>query len=160
MPQLDISTWPSQIFWLAITFLALFFVISRVAIPRTGGVIQKRKSTIANDLAKAQALKADVDATVKTYEAALAESRAKAHAIAQENRNRLNAEVDAERHKLDQELGAKIAAAEKQVAASRAKAMGDVQLAAADVVAAIVAELIGTRVTTEAAADAVAKAAK
>ena len=160
MPQLDISTWPSQIFWLAITFLALFFVISRVAIPRTGGVIQKRKSTIANDLAKAQALKADVDATVKTYEAALAESRAKAHAIAQENRNRLNAEVDAERHKLDQELGARIAAAEKQVAASRAKAMGDVQLAAADVVAAIVAELIGTRVTTEAAADAVAKAAK
>ena len=109
MPQLDISTWPSQIFWLAITFLALFFVISRVAIPRTGGVIQKRKSTIANDLAKAQALKADVDATVKTYEAALAESRAKAHAIAQENRNRLNAEVDAERHKLDQELGARIA---------------------------------------------------
>ena len=160
MPQLDISTWPSQIFWLAITFLALFFVISRVAIPRTGGVIQKRKSTIANDLAKAQALKADVDATVKTYEAALAESRAKAHAIAQENRNRLNAEVDAERHKLDQELGARIAAAEKQVAASRAKAMGDVQSAAADVVAAIVAELIGTRVTTEAAADAVAKAAK
>ena len=160
MPQLDISTWPSQIFWLAITFLALFFVISRVAIPRTGGVIEKRKSTIAGDLARAQNLKAEVDATVKTYEAALADSRAKAHAIALENRNRLNAEVEAERHKLDAELGGKIATAEKQVAASRAKAMADVQSAAADVVAAIVSELIGAKVTREAAADAVAKAAK
>ena len=160
MPQLDISTWPAQIFWLAITFLALFLVISRVAIPRTGGVIEKRKSTIAGDLAKAQALKAEVDETVKSYEAALADSRAKAHAIAQENRDRLNAEIDAERHKLDAALGAKIASAEKAVAASKAKAMADVKSAAADVVAAIVAELVGVKVTREAAADAVARAAK
>ena len=54
MPQLDISTWPPQLFWLAVTFIALYFVISRVAIPRTGGVIALRKSTIDGDLASAQ----------------------------------------------------------------------------------------------------------
>ena len=47
MPQLDVTTWPSQLFWLAITFLALYIVISRIAIPRTGGVIEKRKATIS-----------------------------------------------------------------------------------------------------------------
>ena len=47
MPQLDVTTWPSQLFWLAITFLALYIVISRIAIPRTGGVIEKRKASSA-----------------------------------------------------------------------------------------------------------------
>ena len=59
MPQLDVTTWPSQLFWLAITFLALYIVISRIAIPRTGGVIEKRKATISGDLAAAQKLKLD-----------------------------------------------------------------------------------------------------
>ena len=47
MPQLDISTWPPQLFWLAVTFFALYFVISRVAIPRTGGVIALRNPAAA-----------------------------------------------------------------------------------------------------------------
>jgi F-type H+-transporting ATPase subunit b len=118
MPQLDLSTWPPQLFWLAVTFLALYFVISRVAIPRTGGVIALRKSTIDGDLAAAQKLKAETDAAIKSYEAALAEAKAKAQAINIDNRNKLNAEIEAERAKLDAALGAKISAAEKKVAAS------------------------------------------
>ena len=160
MPQLDVTTWPSQLFWLAVTFLTLYMVISRLVIPRTGGLIEKRKSTIAGDLAKARTLKTEVDATVKSYEAALAESRAKANAIAQDNRNRLNAEIDAERAKLDTALGAKISSAEKQIAASKSKALADVASAAADVAANIVSELVGAKVTKADAADAVAKVTK
>jgi F-type H+-transporting ATPase subunit b len=69
MPQLDMSTWPPQLFWLAVTFLALYFVISRVAIPRTGGVIALRKSTIDGDLAKAKNLKDETENAVRSYEA-------------------------------------------------------------------------------------------
>ena len=75
MPQLDISTWPPQLFWLAVTFLALYFVISRVVIPRTGGVIALRKSTIDGDLASAQKLKVETEKAVQSYEAALADAR-------------------------------------------------------------------------------------
>jgi F-type H+-transporting ATPase subunit b len=157
MPQLDLSTWPPQLFWLAITFLALYFVISRVAIPRTGGVIALRKSTIDGDLAAAQKLKSETDAAIKSYEAALAEAKAKAQAINIENRNTLNAEIEAERAKLDAALGAKISAAEKKVAASRDKALGEVADMAAEIAGDIVQQLTGAKVTKAAAAAAVSK---
>jgi F-type H+-transporting ATPase subunit b len=157
MPQLDISTWPPQLFWLAITFLALYFVMSRVAIPRTGGVIALRKSTIDGDLAAAQKLKTETDNAIKSYEAALAEAKAKAQAINIENRNTLNAEIEAERAKLDAALGAKISAAEKKVAASRDKAMAEVAGMAADIASQIVQQLTGAKVTKAAASAAVSK---
>ena len=157
MPQLDMSTWPPQLFWLAITFFALYFVISRVAIPRTGGVIALRKSTIEGDLATAQKLKVETENAVKSYEAALAEAKTKANAIATENRNTLNAEIEAERSKLDAALGVKIAAAEKKVGASRDKAMQDISALAADIATQIVQQLTGAKVTKAAAAAAVPK---
>ena len=157
MPQLDISTWPPQLFWLAVTFLALYFVISRVAIPRTGGVIALRKSTIDGDLASALRLKVETENAVKSYEAALADAKAKAHAIATENRNKLNAEIEAERAKLDAALGAKIATAEKKVAASRDQALKEVAQMAADIAGQIVQQLTGAKVTKAAAAAAVPK---
>ncbi len=160
MPQLDISAWPPQLFWLAVTFIALYIVIARVAIPRTGGAIAKRKATIEGDLAQAQKLKADTDKAIQAYEAVLAEARAGAHGIAQANRDKLAGEIDAERAKLDRALGAKIAEAEKQIAAAKTKALEDVRAVAAELATSIVAELIGAKVSKAAAAAAVAKAAK
>jgi len=151
MPQLDMSTWPPQLFWLAVTFLALYFVISRVAIPRTGGVIALRKSTIDGDLAKAKNLKDETENAVRSYESALADAKAKAQAINLENRNKLNAEIEAERAKLDAALGAKIATAEKKVAASRDKALEDISAMAADIASDIVQQLTGSKITKAAA---------
>ena len=160
MPQLDTTTWPPQLFWLAVTFLVLYFIISKIVIPRTGGAIAKRKATVEGDLAQAQKLKADTDKAIQAYEATLAEARVKARAIAQANRDKLTAEFDAERAKLDQALGAKIAEAEKKIAAAKMKALADVREVAAEIAASIVSELLGANVTKSAAADAVAKAAR
>jgi F-type H+-transporting ATPase subunit b len=157
MPQLDLSTWPPQLFWLAVTFLALYFVISRVAIPRTGGVIALRKSTIDGDLAKARTFKDETENAVRSYEAALADAKAKAQAIGLENRNKLNVEIEAERAKLDAALGAKIATAEKKVAASRDKALEDISAMAADIASDIVEQLTGSKTTKAAATAAVSK---
>lgn len=144
MPQLDTATWLPQLFWLAITFCALYFVVSRVAIPRTGGVIEKRKATIEGDLAAAQKLKGETDAAIAAYEAALASARAKAQGIVTENRNKLNAEIDAERHKLDAALGAKTAEAEKQINAAKSKALTEVRAVASEIAGNIVHTLTGT----------------
>ncbi len=160
MPQLDLSTWPSQIFWLAITFFALYLVMSRIAIPRTGGVIEQRKSTINGDVAAAQRLKTDVDSTIKSYEAALADSRAKSQAIVLQNRAELNAEIEAERAKLGAALDLKSAEAAKLIATARAKALTSVEAVAADIASDIVSELAGIKVTKAAAAEAVAKVMK
>lgn len=158
MPQLDVNAWPPQLFWLAVTFLVLYFIISKIVIPRTGGVIEGRKNQIDGDLAQAQRFKADTDKAVADYEKALADARGKAHAIAQETRNKLGAEVDKERAKLDGELAEKIAAAEKTIQATRTKALASVAELATDIAADIVGELTGSKVTKTDAAAAVAKA--
>ncbi len=160
MPQLDTSAWPTQLFWLAITFVALYVFISRLVIPRTGGVIQRRRASIEGDLARAQQLKGETDAAVQAYEAALAGARAKAQGIAMENRNALSVEIEAERAKLDQALAGKVSDAEKQIGAARTRALADVKGVAAEIAVSIVSALIGARVTKDAAAEAVAKASR
>ncbi|MFL5260151.1 MAG: F0F1 ATP synthase subunit B' [Hyphomicrobiales bacterium] len=160
MPQLDISAWPPQLIWLAITFIALYIIVVRQAIPRVGGVIQQRRNVIEGDLGAAQRLRNATEQAVARYEKELAEARARAHAIAQENRDRLTAETDRERAKVDQELNAKIAAAEKEVARTRDQALASAQELATEIAADIVNELTGITVTKADAERALARAAR
>ncbi|MGE0241530.1 MAG: F0F1 ATP synthase subunit B' [Parvibaculaceae bacterium] len=158
MPQLDVNTWPPQLFWLAVTFLVLYFIISKIVIPRTGGVIEGRKNQIDGDLAAAQRFKTDTDKAVAEYEKALADARGKAQAIAKDTRDKLGAEVDKERSALDGQLAAKIAEAEKAIQATRAKALASVTDLATDIAADIVSQLTGSTVSKADATKAVAKA--
>jgi F-type H+-transporting ATPase subunit b len=158
MPQLDLSTWPPQLIWLAITFGALYYVMSTLVIPKLGGVIEQRKSNVEGDLAAAQRLKQETDEAVKAYEASLAKARAEAQAVMARNRDALNDEIDGERAKLDQALSTKIAAAEKRIATSRDSAMKDVSAIAADMAAQIASQLTGSRITKAAAAAALPRA--
>ncbi len=160
MPQLQIADWPPQLFWLAVTFIALYFIISRVVIPRTGGAIEGRKERIEGDLTLAQKLKAETDLAVQAYEKELADARVKAGEIGQAARNALSAEAEKERQKLDGELGAEIAAAEKSIAAARKSALGEIAEVASGIAVDIVGQLTGSRVTKADAAEAVAKAQK
>ena len=159
MPQLDISAWPPQLIWVAITFIALYFIISRFAIPRVGGVIHERRGVIEGDLGEAQRLKGEAEFAVATYEKELAEARARAHAIAQETRDRLTRETETERAKIDAELNAKIQAAEQQVALTRDRALAGAEEAAIEIAADIVNKLLGANFTKADAAGAVARKA-
>ena len=81
MPQLDVTTWPPQLIWLAIAFLSLFLVMRFVALPRVGGAIERRQKRIADDLETAQRFRTETEKAIADYEAALAAARAKGHAI-------------------------------------------------------------------------------
>jgi len=158
MPQLDFSTYPPQLFWLAVTFIALYALMVRVALPRIGGMIEERRSRIASDLDRAQELKDNTERAIATYESELAEARARAHAIVQEKRNELTAEIDAERTSLDKEIAAKVMKAEKAIASARDKALGQVEDVASGLAGDIVAQLAGLKVTKADIARAVARA--
>ncbi len=159
MPQLDFSTFSSQLIWLAITFSALYILIARVALPRIGGTIEQRSDKIANDLDRAQSMKDDVDKAIASYEAALADAKSKAHAIAQETREKLSAEIESERVRVDDEIAVKIADAEKAINAMKTKAMGEVNKIASDLAGEIVSDLTGTKATSASISKAVASAA-
>ena len=142
-PPFDPDTFPSQLVSLAIAFVALYLIVSRIALPRVGGVIDKRQKAIEGDLAEAQRLKDQSEAALKAYENDLAAARARAQAISAETREKLNAASEAERKTLEDQLAHKLADAEKTIAATRASAMSNVRGIAADAAGAIVQRLTG-----------------
>ncbi len=147
MPQLEFHDWAPQLIWLAISFVTLYLIMARVAIPRIGTVIEERRDRIATDLDQAEQLKKDTEEAIAAYEQALAEARAKAHAIAQETRDKLSAEVEAERTEVEAKIADKTAEAEARIQASKSAALAHVNEVAADTAEAIVKELVGGRVT-------------
>jgi F-type H+-transporting ATPase subunit b len=146
MPQLNVETWPPQLIWLAIAFLSLFFLMRFVALPRVGGVIERRQKKVNDDLATAQRFKQETEQAIADYEAALAAARAKGNAIAQAARQNLTRETEQERAKIEAELKSQIAAAEKTIAGTKARAMAEIEKVSADLAAEIVSELAGIRV--------------
>jgi F-type H+-transporting ATPase subunit b len=154
-PPFDSSTFASQLVSLAIFFVALYIIVSRIALPRVGAVIDARQNRIEGDLAEAQKLKDSSEAALKAYEADLASARSKAQAISAANREKLNAASEAERKTLEDKLAAKLADAEKTIAATRTTAMTNVRGIAADAAGAIVQRLTGTAPDGNAVASAV-----
>src|SRR6201987_1889628 len=111
-PPFAPSTFPSQLVSLAIAFGALYLIVSRIALPRVGGVIDARQKAIEGDLAQAQKLKDESEAALKAYESELAAARSRAQAISTETREKLNAASEAERKTLEEQLSQKLADAE------------------------------------------------
>jgi F-type H+-transporting ATPase subunit b len=142
-PPFDSSTFASQLVSLLIAFVALYLIVSRIALPRVGSVLDARAKAIEGDLAKAQELKDASDAALKAYETELAAARARAQAISAETREKLNAASEAERKTLEERLAVKLAEAEKTIASTREAAMRNVRGIAADAAAAIVQRLTG-----------------
>src|SRR6476619_7767986 len=142
-PPFESSTFASQLVSLAIAFVALYVIVSRIALPRVESVIDARQNAIEGDLAQAQKLKDESDAALKAYETELASARSRAQAIGNETREKLNAAAEAERTALEAKLNAKLVDAEKQIAATRTAAMSNVRGIAADAATAIVQRLVG-----------------
>ena len=143
MPQLNPLDWAPQIIWLVITFSILYLLMKRVALPKIGGVIEARQARIAGDLEAAEKLRRETQEAIAAYEQALAEAKARAHAIAQEANNKLKDEMAAERAALDRDLAARSAEAEKRIHEAKTAALKDVNQVASETAAEIVRSLIG-----------------
>jgi F-type H+-transporting ATPase subunit b len=144
-PPFQKDTFASQLVSLLIAFVALYLIVSRIALPRVGSVLDARANTIEGDLADAQKLKDESDGALKAYESELAAARGRAQAIGTETREKLNAAADAERKTLEEKLAVKLADAEKTIAATRETAMSNVRGIAADAASAIVQRLTGVQ---------------
>jgi F-type H+-transporting ATPase subunit b len=142
-PPFQKDTFASQLVSLLIAFVALYLIVSRIALPRVGKTIEDRQAAIEGDLAEAQKLKDASDSALKAYESELAAARSRAQSIGNETREKLNAAAEAERKTLEDQLSVKLAGAEKTIAATRQAAMGNVRGIAAEAASAIVQRLTG-----------------
>src|SRR5687768_6122118 len=156
LPQMNFETFPSQIFWLVLTFGILLIVMSKLALPRIGGVIEGRRARIVGDLEGAEQARKDAAAALKGYETSLAGARSRALALADEGRKAVVTEV--ERVKAATEAAAQktMTEAEARIATTREAASRNVRAVASEAAVDIVERLIGERVSPDEAARAVA----
>ncbi|MBW4709269.1 F0F1 ATP synthase subunit B' [Roseobacter sp. YSTF-M11] len=143
MPQLDFSTWGNQIFWLVIALIAIYFVLSRMALPRIAAILAERQGTITSDLAAAEDLKVKAQEAEAAYDKALVDARAEAHRIVGEAKAEIQSDLDAAIAKADAEIAAKAAESEKAIAEIRAGALDAVKEVAADTAKEIVSAMGG-----------------
>ena len=143
MPQLDFSTWGNQIFWLVITLVVIYLILSRVALPRIASVLAERQGTITNDIAAAEDLKAKAQEAEAAYDKALIDARAEAGRIVAETKVGIQADLDKAIATADTEIAAKAAEGEKVIAEIRASAVDNIKVVAKDTAKEIVAAMGG-----------------
>jgi F-type H+-transporting ATPase subunit b len=154
-PPFDTTTFPSQLFWLVVTFAFLFTVLWKVAGPRINGAITNRRGVINGAIAEAGKARGDAEAAQAAYEMALAGARARGNALAEETRQTLNAEIAKAKADADAKAHDSMAAAEASIAGTREAAKAHVKAAARDAAIAIVERLTGDKVSAEDAAAAI-----
>jgi len=149
LPQLRIETFPSQLFWLLVTFTLLFLFLWRVTLPRIALAIAERRNRIDGDLEAADTLRKQAADTLASYEAALAQARNRAHQLAEENRKQILAEIDRIKAAADADSQAAMKEAENRILQARDKSLASVKAAAAVAASDIVERLIGIRIGTD-----------
>jgi F-type H+-transporting ATPase subunit b len=148
LPQLDAATFPSQIFWLVVSFAALYWLFSRKALPRVGDILEARQARISEDLDRAAALRAEAEEALRKHEAVVAEAQARAAAQLKDTQDRLTTEAAKRQAQLDAELNAKLAEAETRITAAKDAALAQIQGVAGEVAKAAVQRLTGIEVAT------------
>jgi F-type H+-transporting ATPase subunit b len=127
LPQLDFSTYGNQIFWLVITLIVIYFVLSRIALPRIAAVLAERQGTITNDIAAAEDLKAKAADAEAAYQQALIDARAEEIRMAEATRAEIKAELDTALAKADEEIAAKTKEGEAAIAEIRDNAKASIE---------------------------------
>ncbi|MBL8687618.1 MAG: F0F1 ATP synthase subunit B' [Rhodospirillaceae bacterium] len=160
MPQLHFQDFPPQLVWLAITFVVLYVLMSKVALPKIGRVIDARAERITADLDRATKLKDEAAGVLAAYEKALADARAQAQAAIKAVSERMQKDAEAREAALAKKLAADTEAAEGRIKAARDQAMASLTQVATDITKAAAEKLIGQPINDQVATAAVAAAAK
>jgi F-type H+-transporting ATPase subunit b len=141
MPQLDPSIFPTQVFWLLITFTLLFLVVWKVALPRIADIRETRRTRIDSDLEKAQSLKDEAEEVLAAYERSLAEAADKAQSVHRNVADALLAERNKKLDEVGHAMAERLKEAEKNIQAAETAAVGDIRTVAGELVQAATTQL-------------------
>jgi F-type H+-transporting ATPase subunit b len=142
-PPFDATNFASQLLWFALAFAVLYILMSRLALPQIGSIIDKRRARIDGDLKEAERLRGETDKALAAYETALADARKNAHAIAEETRAGIRSDLEGKRKAVENDLSKKVAEAEVRIGKTKDDALGRVGEIATETATALVTQLTG-----------------
>lgn len=144
MPQLDPASYPTQLFWLAVVFIVLYVLMSRIGLPRVNQVVTARAAKIDGDLGAAADARSRSEALLGEYEQSLAAARAEALATIRATTEAIAREAAEREHELMVKLAAEGRAAEARIAAAKTQALGNIRQIAVEAVQAASTQLVGS----------------
>ncbi len=156
MPQLDPSSFSSQIFWLTICFIALYVLLARKLLPRVQSVLTLRADTINSDIEEARRMKADAELAKEHYEKALVHARARSQAMLSETQAEIAARAAKRQAELDGEIEKKVVQSQADIATATKSVMGKISAVASEMAIAISSAVTGHKPDAKAADAAVA----
>ena len=160
LPQLDISTWPNQLLWLAATFLVGYLLMAKVITPRIGTVLNTRRQTIFDDLKRAKDADAEAKQMKEDYENALETARITAAEAASKAMAEAKAKAEAAEAELTTKLAKKTKAAEIKLSKMRDEALANIHDVAKELTLDTVSSVTGMKVKKTEAHKAVKKVIK
>jgi len=143
MPQLCADWMGNQVAWLVVSLIIIYFVMSRIALPRIGSVLAERSGTITNDIAAAEELKLKAVEAEAAYDKALVDARQAANEIVANAKAEIQADLDAELAKADAQIAVKTAEGEAAIADIKASANKSVTAVAKDTAKALIESMGG-----------------
>ena len=158
MPQFNVTTFSPQIIWLVISYLVLYFLMAKVALPRIGGILEERQARIDDNLDAAQSLRNESNAEAEAYEGSMAEAREQARSTIYDATQEMSADSARRHEELGERLSGELKSAEQRIAEAKLVAVTGIQDAAASVAAQATERLIGIEPGDEAVASAISDA--
>jgi F-type H+-transporting ATPase subunit b len=158
MPQLDVSAFSPQIIWLIITFVALYALMAKVALPRIGNILEQRQARIDDNLDVAQSLKRESNKDAESYDQAIAGAREKARIAIQETTKEISLEIANRQDELGVKLSGELKSAEDRIADAKALATKSIHESAASITSDAIKILIGEKPTENAIKSAISSA--
>ena len=153
LPQLDPAVFSPQLIWLAITFVLLYLLMSRLALPKIAATLANRQQKLEGDLARAERVKAEAESVLAAYEKAMTDARVKAQALTGQAVADVAAELAKREAAFAAELNARTAEAEKQINATKDAALTEIRSVAAELTQSIVRKVAGVELSPSAAKE-------
>ena len=160
MPQLDFSVYSPQIIWLVITFLILWLLMAKVALPRIGLVLEERQKKINDNLEMAKIMRKEGTAELEAYEKAILEARENARAVISEMTQQITQDSATQTADLRDTLAKRLEEAEIQIASAKQRAIEQIHFSAGEIATATTKKLVGESVLEEKVNAAVESAIK
>ena len=157
MPQLDPTTFVPQLFWLMVTFVLLYLVMWKIAIPRISDVLQDRQKRIDSDLEKAEELKKEAQSVREAYEKLVTNASNKAQETIRAAREKVAADALAQHASLTEKITDQTSAAENRISAAKNQALADIRTVAVEATQLAASKLIGQKISEREVEAAVSK---
>jgi F-type H+-transporting ATPase subunit b len=145
LPQLDPTSYPSQLFWLTVTFVTLYIIMARYIVPRIHSVLENRQDRISHDLDRAASMKAEATQAKDSYEQALVKARNEAQKMLLDVTASIKQTAENKSRELEQTLTAQVKQSEAEIAKARREATNKLEPVAKELAVAIVESLIQVR---------------